>query len=122
MASDGNPGTISGVSPAIGRQPVSGNPLPPSGKIATATAAAGLVSSKSTAASRTDPQSLVDQINKYLNDSGRPDQFRVDPASAEYIQQVNPASGAVVGEFLVSEFPALARSVGASSLLIDDVA
>ncbi len=62
------------------------------------------------------------QLNKYLNDSGRPDEFRVDPASGKLIQQVNPANGAVLGEFSVEEFPALARSVGASGLLIDSLA
>jgi hypothetical protein len=86
------------------------------------TSAAVSNEAKSAAASRSDPQSLVDQVNKYLNDSGRPDQFRVDPDSAKYIQQVNPATGAVIGEYLVSEFPALARGVGASGLLIDDIA
>ncbi len=83
--------------------------------------AAKSTAAKSTAAS-TDPQSLVDQINKYLNDSGRADQFRLDPNSNQYIQQVNPSSGAVVAEYAVSEFPALARSIGVSGLLIDDVA
>ena len=123
-------GTIAGVSPVIGSQapdparfqPAGGNVLPQSGKTATATAAAVSNEAKSAAAARSNPQSLVDQVNKYLNDSGRPDQFRVDPASDKYIQQVNPATGAVVGEYLVSEFPALARSVGVSGLLIDDIA
>jgi hypothetical protein len=36
----------------------------------------------------------------------------VDPGSDKVIQQINPANGEVVGEFLISEFPALARSVG----------
>jgi hypothetical protein len=35
------------------------------------------------------------------------------------IQQINPATGAVVGEFSATEFPALARSVGVAGLLID---
>jgi hypothetical protein len=46
----------------------------------------------------------------------------LDPDSSSYIQQVNPASGAVVAQYAVSEFPALARSIGASGLLIDDTA
>jgi hypothetical protein len=71
----------------------------------------------------TDPQSMVDHLNKNLNDSGRPDQFRLDPASGDrLIQQINPANGAVIGEFSVDEFPALARSVGATGLLIDSLA
>ena len=67
-----------------------------------------------------DLQAQVALLNKYLNDSGRPDQFRVDPSSgSKLIQQINPATGAVVGEFLASEFPALARSVGVSGALVD---
>jgi hypothetical protein len=77
---------------------------------------------KGTTVSRSDPQALVDQINKYVNDSGLPDQYRLDPASANYIQQVNPATGAVIAQYSVSEFPALALSVGATSLLIDETA
>src|ERR1700690_2283825 len=69
--------------------------------------------SKAPSASPTDAQTLVAQLNKALNDSGRPDQYRVDPSSNDkMIQQINPSNGAVVGEFLASEFPALARSVG----------
>jgi hypothetical protein len=112
--------------------PVGGNVVPQSGKT-TSTAGVVLASSVSSGggasknapdsgASASDPQSLVDQVNKYLNDSGRPDQFRVDPDSDKYIQQVNPATGVVVAEYLASEFPALARSVGASGLLVDETA
>jgi hypothetical protein len=75
---------------------------------------------KAAPASSSDPQALVEQINKYLNNSGRADQFRVDPASDKYIQQVNPASGAVIAEYSVAEFPALARSIGAAGLLVDE--
>jgi uncharacterized FlaG/YvyC family protein len=130
-------------------QPASGKTLPPSGNSAALTtastsndAANASRSSKSatptdstsatstvnssptnnTAASHSDPQSLVDQINKYLNDSGQADQFRLDPVSANYIQQVNPATGAVIAQYSVSEFPALARSIGISGLLVDEVA
>jgi len=67
-------------------------------------------------------QALVAQLNKYLNDSGRPDQYRVDPQSGSMIQEINPANGAVIAEFAASEFPALARSVGASGLLVDSLA
>jgi hypothetical protein len=74
------------------------------------------------AASQPSLQSLVAQLNKYLNDSGRPDQYRVDPQSDTNIQEVNPANGAVLAEFSASEFPALARSVGASGLLVDSLA
>ena len=65
-------------------------------------------------------RSQVALLNKYLNDSGKPDQFRVDPSSdGKVIQQVNPASGEVIGEFPASEFAALARSVGISGVVLD---
>jgi hypothetical protein len=95
-------------------QDVSGKVLPPSGN--SLAAQPGKTSSTGT----TDAQTLVAQLNKALNDSGRPDQYRVDPSSNDkMIQQINPANGAVVGEFLASEFPALARSVGVSGGLFD---
>jgi hypothetical protein len=121
----------------------SGKPLPPTGKItaprdggtnpaaaavtagATATASAASTAAASAASTAkaapqrsADPQALIDQLNKHLNDSGHPDQFRLDPGGT-LIQQVNPATGEVIGEFAVSEFPALARSVGVSGALID---
>jgi len=128
MASDGTPGTLTGVISVVGTQASGGNRLPQNGKGATATAAtagtgsigaAASSDAKSTVAPRSDPQSLVNQINKHFNDSGLPDQFRVDPASGKYIQQINPSTGEVVGQYLASEFPALARGVGMSGLLID---
>ena len=128
MATDGNPGPISATSLVQGSQATtsvtvqsaSGKPLPPTGKTAAAAAAAA---TKLAATRAADPQALVAQLNKYLNDSGRPDEFRVDPASSnKLILQINPANGAVLGEFSVDEFPALARSVGASGLLIDSLA
>ncbi len=65
-------------------------------------------------------QSLVVQLNKYLNDSGRPSQFRVEPGSSDsVIQEVNPANGAVIGEYSASEFPALARSLGISGVIVN---
>jgi uncharacterized FlaG/YvyC family protein len=72
-----------------------------------------------TSGARADVHNLVAQLNKVLNDSGRPDQFRVDPQSGATIQEVNPANGEVIAQFAASEFPALARSVGASGLLFD---
>jgi hypothetical protein len=67
----------------------------------------------------TDPQALVALLNKHLNDSGRASQFRVDPNSGKLIQEINPATGEVTGEFPIDEFPALARGLGATGLLID---
>jgi len=124
MASDGNSGPIPAASPVHGSQaPIippasspptaSGKSLPPGGKN---------VPQAAPPAPRTDAQALVDLLNKNLNDSGQPDQFRIDPASTELIQQINPANGAVVGQFSIEEFPALARSVGASGGIVDDLA
>jgi hypothetical protein len=132
---------------SVNPQLQSGKSLPPNGKDQAA-AAAGAAAAKSTtgvsaAASKapvpraaptpppvsappapapraSDAQSLVAALNKNLNDSGRPDQYRVAPQSDDkVIQQVNPATGEVVGQFSVSEFPALARSVGVAGVLID---
>ncbi len=121
MASDGTPVKIPAASLVHGSQvniPVSiqergGKTLPQGGKSAVAPAAR--------APAPEAAQALVAQLNKHLNDSGRPDQFRVDPNSDnKVIQQINPANGEVVGEFLISEFPALARSVGVTGgALID---
>jgi hypothetical protein len=77
---------------------------------------------KTPAASQPDTRALVAQLNKHLNDSGLPDQYRVDPHSTGMIQEVNPANGAVIGEFSASEFPSLARSAGALGLLVDSLA
>ena len=59
-------------------------------------------------------------LNKYLNDSGKPDQFRVDPTSDDkLIQEINPATGEIIGEYPADEFAALARSVGISGAIVD---
>jgi hypothetical protein len=130
MASNANPVLIPATSLVHGSQASttavvqhsSGKTLPPSGNaVAGPAAIRPAVSVKpSAAAEKPDLQAQVTLLNKYLNDSGRPDQFRVDPSSdAKLIQQINPATGQVIGEFLASEFPALARSVGVSGVLID---
>jgi hypothetical protein len=73
-----------------------------------------------TTTNRANLPQLVTQLNKYLNDSGRPNQFRVDPASSgKTIQEINPASGEVIGEYSVAQFPELARSLGVSGVLVD---
>jgi hypothetical protein len=119
------PSASSTVPSASGKSlPASGKNVPPAA--APSGAASGKVGQDSSAAAathpapRTDSQALVDLLNKNLNDSGQPDQFRVDPTSNALIQQINPANGAVVGQFSIDEFPALARSVGASGGIVDD--
>jgi uncharacterized FlaG/YvyC family protein len=114
MASDGQTVKLPAISLVHGSQAPaaavvqhSGKTLPPPGKPAAAPAP--------------DLRAQVALLNKYLNDSGKPEQFRLDPTSnGKIIQQVNPASGEVVGEFPVSEFPALARSMGISGVVVDE--
>ena len=122
MASSGDPVLMPATSLVHGSQAqttvivqqASGKSLPQSGNTTVEAAKNGA------AAPQPDLQAQVALLNKYLNDSGRPDEYRVDPASdAKLIQQINPATGAVIGEFSASEFPALARSVGVSGALID---
>ena len=88
--------------------PAHGKVVPPAGK-----------NQPTPAASHAGAAAFAAQLNRHLNDSGRPDEFRLDN-SGKLIQQVNPTTGAVIGEFSVSEFPALARSVGASGVFVDD--
>jgi len=117
MAIDGQPVKIPAVSLVQGSQAPTtvvaqrgGNVLPPGGRPAAPPAAPSL-------------QAQVQLLNKYLNDSGKPDQFRVDPDSDDkLIQQVNPANGEVIAEFPASEFAALARSVGISGVVVDKLA
>jgi hypothetical protein len=123
MASDGDPVKIPATSLVHGSQAIttvrvqqlSGKLLPQSGNSAAAAAA-----HRASAAAKPDLQAQVALLNKYLNESGRPDQFRVAPqADANLIQEINPASGAVIAEYSAAEFPALARSLGISGGLID---
>lgn len=115
MASDGQPVKIPAVSLVQGSQAPktvsiqrSGDLVPLSGKAVTAPSASSHLAAQ------------VALLNKYLNDSGRPDQFRIDPASnGKLIQQINPATGEVVGELPADEFEALARSVGISGVIVD---
>jgi hypothetical protein len=129
MASDGQPVKMSATSLVHGSQAPttvtvqhSGKTLPPSGKAAAEPAAARPVAAakSSVTTDGNDLQHQVTLLNKFLNDSGRPDQFRVAPDSDDkLIQQINPATGEVVGEFSASEFAALARSVGLSGVLVN---
>jgi hypothetical protein len=121
MASDGQPGKIPVISLVHGSQAPrtvsvqpSGKSLPPSGNPAAA--------AKPALPARTDLHAQVALLNKNLNDSGKPIQFRVAPSSNDkLIQEINPANGAVVAEFAASEFAELARSLGISGVLIDSL-
>lgn len=129
MASDGNSGQTPITSLVHGSQaPVtvsvqkpSGKFLPAGGKEAVAAPpGARAPAAPATPAAHSDAQALVTALNKTLNDSGRPDEYRVAPQTDDkLIQQINPATGEVIGQFSAIEFPALARSVGAAGALID---
>ena len=118
MASDVQPVQIPVTSLVHGSQAptiqFSGKTLPPSGN--SAPAAAG----KPNPQTRPNLKTQVTLLNKYLNDSGKPDQFRVDPTSDDkLIQEINPATGEIIGEYPADEFAALARSVGISGAIVD---
>jgi hypothetical protein len=127
MASDATPVLIPATSLVHGSQAPtqvtsessSGKSLPPAGQAAAAIAASA---AKSAAGSRTnDAQAQVVFLNKFLNDSGKPSQFRVAPdTNSAVIQEINPANGAVIADYPVIAFPALAKSLGISSALIDE--
>ena len=128
MASDGNPVQIPAISLVHGSQApttvvlsTAGKSLPPSSNtVANQAAVKSQAAAKASEQLHTAaPQSLVSFLNKYLNDSGRPDQFRVDPTSDANIQEVNPSTGEVIAEYSASEFPALAKSVGVTRGLVD---
>ena len=71
-------------------------------------------------ASHTELQAQVAVLNKFLNDSGRPSQFRVDPSpGSTLIQEINPANGEVVADYPAISFPELARSLGISGAVIN---
>jgi uncharacterized FlaG/YvyC family protein len=124
MASDDHPVQIPAVSLVHGSQAptTSGKPLPAAGR-GTAGAAPERPAATAQPIARTGAQDLEAQVallNKYLNDSGRPAQFRVDPNSdSKLIQEVNPATGEVIGEYPAISFPALARSLGISGAVIN---
>ena len=150
MASDAVPGSVpvnlvhgSQAPKPITVQATTGNSLPPAGngppplidntisfskQTGAAAAQASGVTPKppvrpATTTSQAALPALVGQLNKYLNDSGRPNQFRVDPTSrGQTIQEINPTTGEVIGEFSAIEFPELAKSLGISGVLVDSLA
>ncbi len=127
MANDATPVLIPAISLVHGSQAPtkvtsessSGKSLPSGGHAAAPTAASA---AKSAAGSRTnDVEAQVAFLNKFLNDSGKPNQFRVAPNSnSALIQEINPANGAVIADYPVIAFPARAKSRGISTALIDE--
>jgi len=130
MASDGIPanGPVTRLvhgSQAQASGPIqnpSGKTLPQNGKTAPARAGrqAAQIGTPSTNASKPDWAALLAQLNRRINTSGQPDQFRLNTDSGHaVIQQINPASGEVVSEYLESEFPALAEGLGNPGRLVN---
>jgi uncharacterized FlaG/YvyC family protein len=116
MASDGQTVTLPAISLVNGSQAPTAVVVQPSGKVLPQPGKPA----PSAASVASHIRAQVALLNKHLNDSGKPDQFRVDPSSDDkLIQQINPATGEVVGEFPASEFAALARSVGISGVVVD---
>jgi uncharacterized FlaG/YvyC family protein len=124
MASDGIPVNVPVTRPVHGSQaPISttvrgssGKSLPANGQAAAAPAAAPAVHAKSAP----DLPALVAQLNKYFRESGRPNQFRLDASSgSKQIQEINPDTGEVIGEYSAAEFPLLFRSLGVPGVLVD---
>jgi hypothetical protein len=72
----------------------------------------------SNAATTVSLQSKIAQLNKSLNDSGLPAQFRAS-ADDDHVEEVNPVTGEVIAQYSAAEFPALARSVGISGATVN---
>jgi hypothetical protein len=103
-------------------QPDTARPLPDSSKahLKPPVTAAALTSHPATSAASSGALHQVVLLNKYLNDSGQPNRYRVAPNSEEQlIQEINPATGEVIGEYSISTFPALAKSLGLVGSLVD---
>jgi hypothetical protein len=103
----------------------SGNTLPQNGKVtATPPASQPKVTPQQQPAPKPalpqtpDLAAQVAVLNKFLNDSGRPAQFRAS-SNNKQIDEINPANGEVVAQYPVAEFAELARSVGISGALVD---
>jgi uncharacterized FlaG/YvyC family protein len=120
MASDGIPVSVPVTRPVHGSQASTsatvqesgGKSLPANGHAAAAPAVR--------AKSAPDLQALVAQLNKYFRESGRPNQFRLDASSgSKQIQEINPDTGEVIGQYSAAEFPLLFRSLGVPGVLID---
>jgi hypothetical protein len=117
MASDGQTVELPAISLVNGSHSPTPVVVQPSGKVLPQP---GKPAASAAGSAPSHIRTQVALLNKYLNDSGKPDQFRVDPSSDDtLIQQINPATGEVIGEFPTSEFAALARSVGISGVVVD---
>jgi hypothetical protein len=103
-------------------QPDTARPLADSAKVHVErpVTAAAITPRPATSAASNRSLHQVALLNKYLNDSGQPNRYRVAPNSNEQlIQEINPATGEVIGEYSVSTFPTLAKSLGLVGSLIN---
>jgi uncharacterized FlaG/YvyC family protein len=122
MASDGIPVNVPVTRLVHGSQAQasetvkSGSVLPRSGGSLPAKPVIGAVP----VSKKPDAEALVSRLNRPLNESGRPDQFRLDTsAGRNVIQQVDPNTGEVVAEYLEAEFPMLAQGLSGAGRLVD---
>ena len=101
----------------------SGKPLPASGRVPPVkTGAAPVIKSIDEPVPKptVDLQTLVAHLNRHLNTTGQPFQFRAHPAAgSNIIQEINPATDEVIGEYSAAEFPALAQGLGIPGLFVD---
>jgi len=107
----------------------SGNTLPQNGKVtATPPAAQPKIAPQQQQPRPTPAQQQADRavlaaqvaaLNKFLNDSGRPAQFRAS-SNNKSVEEVNPSNGQVVAEYPAEEFAELARSVGISGAVVNE--
>jgi uncharacterized FlaG/YvyC family protein len=124
MASDGLPVKPFAFQPvqrskppaAATAYPSSGKSLPASG----AKAPAQPVRSPPSVKRAPDLHALVAQLNERLQESGRPNQYRLNSSAGhQVIQEINPDTDQVIGEIPANEFKALAQELGISGLLVD---
>jgi hypothetical protein len=117
-------GLVIGQPTSIARltQPDTARCLPDSAKanVKPPVTAAAITPRPATSAASNRALHQVALLNKYLSDSGEPDRYRVAPNSNEQlIQEINPATGEVIGVYSVSTFPTLAKSLGLVGSLIN---
>ena len=124
LLTDSAAGLVNGkqMSKAARTQPDTARPLPDSAKahIKPPVTAAAITPRPATSAVSNRALHQVVLLNKYLNDSGQPNRYRVAPNSeGQLIQEINPATGEVIGEYSIATFPALAKSLGLVGSLMD---
>jgi len=65
-----------------------------------------------------DLQALAAFLNNFARESGRANVFKLNASSGrDLIQEINPETGEVIGEYAAAEFPALLRGLGFSGPL-----